>query len=128
MSQEIIAQERARIKAISAHPNAKHFPGLVDLICQNDVTVEQATRMLEVAGEDREAALAAAKAHAQPTARRGRGAGLGMPDSTEARRSGDASAGWSKAVAHANRHLGDDAIGGDASKRGWAKAVAMAGQ
>lgn len=124
MSQEIFAAERQRIRAISSHPNAKHFPGLVDLICQDDVTIEQASAMLEAAGQDREAALAGA----QPAAITAPRPGLGAPESTEARHGGDARAGWAKAVGQVNSHLGDDAIGGDTSKRGWGSAVDRANQ
>ena len=126
MSQEIIAQERARIKAISAHPNAKHFPSLVDLICQDDVTIEQASAILEAAGRDRETVLAGALPAAIPALKPG--VGLGVPESTEHRHGGDARAGWAKAVGQVNSHLGDDAIGGDASKRGWGSAVDRANQ
>ncbi|RWM29410.1 hypothetical protein [Mesorhizobium sp.] len=106
-------EERGRISAILAADGAKVHGALANLLVTDGVAADKAAAYLKAASEATDAAVnaatpekdtkaeheAAAKALAEKKAKAGT-LGLGAPESTEKQ---TASAGWGKAVAHANR-------------------------
>lgn len=126
MSDTIAEAERARIQAISGCDAAKKLPKLADLLCvESDFSAPEAINLLNIAARELDGHVAAAKAKASllPMPKPVRpGLGLGMPESTD---KPSASAGWGKAVKHANKTAEQslDAVGGEATLKGWAQAV-----
>ncbi|MER9091532.1 hypothetical protein NKI34_10440 [Mesorhizobium sp. M0700] len=126
MSQEIIAQERARIRQVSNAPGAKEFPKLCDALCDSDESAEKCIAIIAAALDDRQAAQAARPAAAAwPKDEPKAGVGIGTPEPIGR---APAAEGWNRAVANVNRHIGEDAAGGTAAAGGWKRAVGAAGR
>ena len=105
---EILAAERARIRAITAHPAAASAPGLAATLIDTGQSEAACAAVLDAFAADL-AKMRADATTANTEATASFGGALGMPQSTEGDRAAAAD-GWAKAAKTANARFGSAGI------------------